>query len=97
MERPSLMEAIRQQPRPIEHLEWVRETSLKQMDKMTKVKLEEEMLYFYKKLAEEEAMLEMLRASRYKYPKLITDEKITYKERLILLYEGLIKECEARL
>lgn len=97
MIRPSLEEAISEKPRSIEHLERVRKLELDKIARMNRSELEEMMLWLENKLFEERAMLRLLRENRARYPELITPEKITYKERSIMMFESLREAVKRRL
>lgn len=97
MNRLSLDEAIRQRPKTLEQLERVRKIYMRQVDRADKDGLLKLQLFFRTKEAELTAHEFLLKRARLDYPRIITDEMLASKSRMIMLWKGLREEVERRL
>ena len=95
--RPSLDEALRERVVTLPFLEEIRGIYLRKIEKVSGKELWELRNFFERKETEERYMLALLRRYQADYPRLITPDIISSKERKLLLWSGLVGECERRL
>jgi hypothetical protein len=93
----SLEEAMREKPRSIAHLESIREMYLDMINRADEKKLEELLALFTSKELEAMVHESLLREAQPRFPKIISDELMATKSRMVMFWRGLKEEVERRL
>ena len=97
MYRLSLDEAVRQKPKTVAQLERVREMYMRKIERADQDELLNLFIFFKTKEAEMIVHEALLREAQPDFPRLITDELMSSKSRMIILWRGLKEEAARRM
>jgi len=90
-------QVLREKPKTMEQLEKVRGMYLERIEKASESELKELYMFFIAKRDEADAIVRLLKENVGRYPKVITRELISSREKVLLLWVGLMEEVDKRL